>query len=212
MDHLDIVRHMKNGALQKKKICEFLEPFYETTNLISGSSYPTSNLYFMQVWKIQSLLEKSQTSDVPVIMNMALRMKVKFDKYWKDYSIVLAFGAILDPRLKLKFLKFCYQKLDPSTSDVKTDEVLEKFKRLYEEYRNTFSGSTASQCRNQSPKSPEEGRLAKKRKMVLKEFREFDSETQTSTEKNELEIYLKEGLIHTNKDDLKYNVLHFLED
>ncbi|MED6222949.1 hypothetical protein PIB30_118918 [Stylosanthes scabra] len=45
--------------------------------------------------------------------------------------------------------------------------------------------------------------------MVLKEFKEFDSETQISMEKNELEIYLKEGLIHTNGDDLKYNVLHF---
>lgn len=32
-----------------EKIFEFLEPFYEITNLISGSSYPTSNLYFMQV-------------------------------------------------------------------------------------------------------------------------------------------------------------------
>ncbi|XP_025678626.1 zinc finger BED domain-containing protein RICESLEEPER 2-like [Arachis hypogaea] len=51
-----------------KKMCEFLKPFYETTNLILGSSYPTSNL-----------------------------MKMKFDKYWKDYSTVLAFGAILDP-------------------------------------------------------------------------------------------------------------------
>ncbi|MED6117151.1 hypothetical protein PIB30_107309, partial [Stylosanthes scabra] len=58
---------------------------------------------------------------------------------------VLAFGAIVDPRLKFKFLKFCYQKLDPSTSDVKTNEVLEKFKRLYEEYKNASSGSTASQ-------------------------------------------------------------------
>ncbi|MED6140123.1 hypothetical protein PIB30_090113 [Stylosanthes scabra] len=45
--------------------------------------------------------------------------------------------------------------------------------------------------------------------MVLKEFRKFDSETQTSTEKNKLEIYLKEGFIRTNEDDLKYNVLNF---
>ena len=32
-----------------EKISEFLESFYETTNKISGSSYPTSNLYFLQV-------------------------------------------------------------------------------------------------------------------------------------------------------------------
>ena len=27
---------------------------------------------------------------------------VKFDKYYDEYSIVLAFGAILDPRMKLE--------------------------------------------------------------------------------------------------------------
>ncbi|KAM3290052.1 hypothetical protein P3S67_018341 [Capsicum chacoense] len=32
-----------------EKIFEFLEPFYEITNLIFAKSYPTSNLYFMQV-------------------------------------------------------------------------------------------------------------------------------------------------------------------
>ncbi|XP_072077979.1 zinc finger BED domain-containing protein DAYSLEEPER-like [Arachis hypogaea] len=94
---------------------------------------------------------------------MAFRMKMKFDKYWKDYSTVLAFGAILDPRLKLKFLRFCYKKLDPSTFELKANE----------------------------------------------EFRKFDCETQTSKDKDELEIYLKEGLIHTNEDDLKYDVLNF---
>ena len=36
-----------------EKIYEFLEPFYDTTNLISGSSYPTSNLYFMQVGQLR---------------------------------------------------------------------------------------------------------------------------------------------------------------
>lgn len=34
-----------------EKICEVLKPFHEITNLISGSSYPTSNLYFMQIWR-----------------------------------------------------------------------------------------------------------------------------------------------------------------
>ena len=46
---------------------------------------------------------------------MALNMKEKFQKYWKEYSIVLAFGAILDPRLKVDFVMYCYKKLDPLT-------------------------------------------------------------------------------------------------
>ena len=39
-----------------EKMCEFLHPFYQITELISGSSYPSSNMYFMQVWKIECLL------------------------------------------------------------------------------------------------------------------------------------------------------------
>ena len=48
-------------------MCEFLEPFYEITTLIFGSSYPTSNLYFMQVWNIARLLDmNSKSHDEPV--------------------------------------------------------------------------------------------------------------------------------------------------
>ena len=39
-------------------------------------------------------------------------MKEKFDKYWSQYSVVLAFDTILDPTKKLNFLKYIYSKLD----------------------------------------------------------------------------------------------------
>ena len=39
-----------------------------------------------------------------IIRDMIQRRKEKFDKYWKEYSVVLAFGAILDSRMKLEFL------------------------------------------------------------------------------------------------------------
>jgi len=88
-----------------ERICEFLEPFYDITNLISGSSYPTANLYFMQEWKVQCILERNKNYVDEVIKKMTLDMMVKFEKYWTDHSAVLSFGAILDPRLKDKFLK-----------------------------------------------------------------------------------------------------------
>ncbi|KAF7821619.1 zinc finger BED domain-containing protein RICESLEEPER 2-like [Senna tora] len=96
------------------KMREFLEPFFETTNLISGSKYPTSNLYFMQVWKIECMLNASLTNEDEVIRDMAHRMKVKFGKYWSEYSEVLAFGAILDPRRIIlsehMHMRFCIEK------------------------------------------------------------------------------------------------------
>ncbi|XP_060183253.1 zinc finger BED domain-containing protein RICESLEEPER 2-like [Lycium barbarum] len=109
-----------------EKICEFLEPFHEITNLISGSSYPTSNLYFMQVWKIECMLmEKAQNPD-GVIKEMASRMSKKFDKYWSKYSVVLAFGAILDPRFKLQLLRYCYSKVDDASAQEKVETMKKK--------------------------------------------------------------------------------------
>ena len=37
-------------------MCEFLKSFYTITNLISGSSYHTSNFYFREIWRIKFLL------------------------------------------------------------------------------------------------------------------------------------------------------------
>ena len=77
--------------------------FNEITNLISGSSYPTSNLYFMQIWRIECMLKEKLNNEDKVIEDMASKMHVKFEKYQKQYSVVLAFGAVLDPRMKLQF-------------------------------------------------------------------------------------------------------------
>jgi len=63
------------GAL----ICEFLSPFAEMINLISGSSYPTANLYFMQVWNIECWLRAHESSDDETICQMVETMKLKFD-------------------------------------------------------------------------------------------------------------------------------------
>ncbi|KAF7831561.1 zinc finger BED domain-containing protein RICESLEEPER 2-like [Senna tora] len=37
-----------------ERIAKFLKPFYEITTLFSGTQYPTANLHFLGVWKIQS--------------------------------------------------------------------------------------------------------------------------------------------------------------
>ncbi len=38
-------------------------------------------------------------------------MNEKFHKYWENFSVVLSFAVVLDPRYKLAFLKYCYEKL-----------------------------------------------------------------------------------------------------
>lgn len=81
------------GALVK----ELLPPFAEMKNLVSGSSYPTVNLYFMQVSEIECWLRANETSDDETIFQMVEIMKLKFDKFWEEYSDILSIAAVLDP-------------------------------------------------------------------------------------------------------------------
>ncbi|XP_027347945.1 zinc finger BED domain-containing protein RICESLEEPER 2-like [Abrus precatorius] len=157
-----------------EKLCEFLEPFYETTNMVSGSCYPTSNLYFMQVWKIES------------------------------------FGAILDPRLKLDFLRFCYTKLDPLTSHEKVNNVKDKFDKLYGEYANNFNATSGSKPSNESnllSKSHGDGNRSKKSRL-FNEFKMFQNETKSTIGKSELDLYLDESQVDYD-DTEKFNVLYY---
>jgi len=57
-------------------------------------------------------MESVQDGD-EVIRNMTEKMMVKFDKYWDAYIIVLAFRAILDLRMRLVTLGFCFEKIYP---------------------------------------------------------------------------------------------------
>jgi len=87
-----------------ERMCEILRPFYKITNLILGTSYPTSNEYFMQVWKIEWLLRDTLRSDDPLMKDMVKRMMAKFDKYWREHSTILSITMILDPQMKLEAL------------------------------------------------------------------------------------------------------------
>jgi len=62
-------------------MCQFLEPFYEIINMMSGSSYPTSNSYFMEIWKIQLIIEENLLNGDVILNTMALNMKENFQKY-----------------------------------------------------------------------------------------------------------------------------------
>ncbi|KAF7839842.1 zinc finger BED domain-containing protein RICESLEEPER 2-like [Senna tora] len=197
------------------KMREFLEPFFETTNLISGSKYPTSNLYFMQVWKIECMLNASLTNEDEVIRDMAHRMKVKFDKYWSEYSEVLAFGAILDPRSKLEFLQFCYSEIDPLTSEVKVQNVRMKLYKLYKQYekRDEESSSTPQSQLGfvSSLKSTAGSENPIKTDNVFCRFKKFKNHTSSSAGKSELDQYLDEAALDSDfYEDLE--VLQYWKD
>ena len=64
-----------------ERITRFLKPFNDITTLFSGIDYPTTNLYFQGVSRIELLLLEELESQDSFISNMAKQMKGKFDKY-----------------------------------------------------------------------------------------------------------------------------------
>ena len=93
-------------------MCDLLKPFNTMTNLISESSYHTSNLYFGEIWRIELILTSNLANEDLLCKSMCYRMKETFDKYRNEYSVVLAFGAIIDPTKKANFLRYTYSRLD----------------------------------------------------------------------------------------------------
>nr|GEX91016.1 zinc finger BED domain-containing protein RICESLEEPER 2-like [Tanacetum cinerariifolium] len=83
-----------------ESICKTLEAFDACTNIISGSDYPTSNLYFGEVQYIKQVLDRQFNDEREWLRKMVTKMKEKFDKYWNESNMLMCIGSILDPRSK----------------------------------------------------------------------------------------------------------------
>lgn len=127
-----------------ENICVFLEPFAKITSYMSGSTYPTANLYFYQVWQIHNWLQINEESDDEIVRNMVIPMKEKFDKYWKEVSDLFAITAVFDPRLKLPVVEYCLGRLDMSTRDEKMKNLHLKLKTLFESYDKKSKSTSCS--------------------------------------------------------------------
>ncbi|XP_071714164.1 zinc finger BED domain-containing protein RICESLEEPER 2-like [Rutidosis leptorrhynchoides] len=182
-------------------IKEFLEPFYVITTLFSGSNYPTSNLYFHNVWKIQRRIQEEMTNPDPIISEMAFEMKSEFEKYWENYSMILSFAIILDPRYKVKIVEYCYDKLGIHDMDLKekVDNVVNGLKRLYKEYElcsNMVRGSNLGRRSSKAGKGDD-----------LDGFDSYQSRfSEQENEKSQLEQYLAEALLDRDED---IDILHY---
>jgi hypothetical protein len=69
---------------------QLLAIFNEVANIVSGSDYPTSNLFLPQVWRIKEILtskcmDSEESEDY--MKAMAIKMAEKFDKYWSECNL-----------------------------------------------------------------------------------------------------------------------------
>ncbi|KAL9281330.1 putative HAT dimerization domain, ribonuclease H-like superfamily, hAT-like transposase, RNase-H [Arabidopsis thaliana] len=192
-----------------QQMSDFLEPFDQITNLISGLTYPTSNLYFMQVWNIQNWLTVNESSQDEVIRNMIVLMKERFDKYWAEVSDIFAIATVFDPRLKLTLADYCFAKLDISTREKRMKHLRAQLRKLFEVYENKSSAvSPTTESREDVTRDDE---TAKGNFSNYDDFFAFRKANVVANGKSTLDMYLDEPAMNV-KGFKSLDILNYWKD
>ena len=102
---------------------EFLEPFYEATNVLSATDFPTSNHRDLILFELKEHLESQINNELLGTMTKA--MLAKFNEiYNDDCSLTASFAPYLDPRLRI----------NDKNLDQSNQTLFGKFKNYYNEY------------------------------------------------------------------------------
>ncbi|XP_025635831.1 zinc finger BED domain-containing protein RICESLEEPER 2-like [Arachis hypogaea] len=119
-----------------EKICKLLKVFNLATHVISGSEYPTANLYLPEVWRVKQVIDDAIEDRDSFMREMATSMKEKFDKYWGECNMVMSLACVLDPRCKLHVIKFCFPFIyKPEHVAVENvEKVKNTLQEMYDEY------------------------------------------------------------------------------
>jgi len=126
-------------------VSRFLAPFHSITEMFSGSDYPTANLYFANVLAIEKLLVLGHNHQLECIKQMASAMLEKFEKYWGDYSTLLAIAVVLDPRFKMILVRNALSKLYVHAEvEYRVNEVYEALVDMYKFYDTRSNASTST--------------------------------------------------------------------
>lgn len=123
-----------------EKVSKLLEVFNVVTNIISGSEYPTANLYLAEVFRIKLVLDQVIQDESDFMKEIAKAMKGKFDKYWSQCNLVMSLASVLDPRIKMMGVNMCFPFIYPEVEARKNIEnVRIALDDMYKEYADILS-------------------------------------------------------------------------
>jgi hypothetical protein len=109
------------------KVFQCLKKFYDLTELLSGTSYPTANLFYRGFYEIKNLLDKWCVSADLTIRQIAISISEKFEKYWSCSNMRLAVACFLDLRYKKKLVEIYMRKFYGDYYQIQLDEFVSIF-------------------------------------------------------------------------------------
>ncbi|XP_061348150.1 zinc finger BED domain-containing protein RICESLEEPER 1-like [Gastrolobium bilobum] len=199
-----------------EKVCNLLEVFSLATNVISGSDYPTTNLYLPEVYRIKEVIDAAVEDIDDFIRGTAKPMKEKFDKYWGECNLLMAIASVLDPRCKFHVANICFPLIYKSENEANynVEKVNQALEDLYDEsfalsLQESSSNNEVEASMNQSSSStrPPQVSLGSGFAKIMNMVREKQV---VPPIKSELKCYLEEDVyICDEKTQLSFNVLEW---
>ncbi|KAG7552336.1 Ribonuclease H-like superfamily [Arabidopsis thaliana x Arabidopsis arenosa] len=144
------------------RLIQILAIFYNSTMVLSGSTYVTSHKLYSEIVNIARNLTALNTEKKfdEELKKKALAMLGKVKKYWDPFgdqvemNKLVMVASVFDPRKKMKFAELCFAKMYGTGSIEPTllsESVIQILKDLYDEYsrasllsKNGGSNSMAS--------------------------------------------------------------------
>lgn len=180
-------------------IASYLKLLIEVSNVFTGSKHVTANIYFPEICEIHLQLIGWCHKPDEFISSLGLKMKSKFDEYWKKCSLALAISAILDPRFKMKLIEYYYPQIYGSTAPDCIDIVSNCMRALYNGHDIYSTLAIDGQLGGTGSGNDSRDRLTG--------FDRFLHETsQSQNIKSDLDKYLEEPLFPRN---IEFNILNW---
>ncbi|XP_058189242.1 zinc finger BED domain-containing protein RICESLEEPER 2-like [Rhododendron vialii] len=162
----------------------FLKLFYDATKKFSASLFVTSNVFFHELYEVQTRIDELIANRDPFMSSMAIEMKRKFERYWGDgekFNPLLYVAVAMDPRFKLRLVKFCYTKSKGKAEGEKMEkQVKDVLNRLYDSYAKEGEGRQNVPSASPMPRVMEENEDCDHRLNLALEFDTYLEEEYSS--------------------------------
>ncbi|XP_038714749.1 zinc finger BED domain-containing protein RICESLEEPER 2-like isoform X2 [Tripterygium wilfordii] len=196
-----------------ENVCQILSVFSTITNLISGSDYPTSNLFLSEMYRVKEVLKKRAMDNNQYIKAMVEKMNAKFEKYWGECNLLISIAAVLDPRCKMKLIEFCFPLIyEKSEVIYNIEKVRGALYEMYEQYACNFASTNEENSSQRSSKSQGEdvgSSSTVDMNSGWSKFDEFIDMTENAPPaKSDLDVYLGEVVYRCSQEEKgKWNAL-----
>ncbi|KAJ1691138.1 hypothetical protein LUZ63_015293 [Rhynchospora breviuscula] len=188
-----------------KALLDCLKVFYNATLTLSGTKYPTLNLFFPEFCEVCLSIKKMRNSNYPFIVEMSLQMYAKWDKYWTGGNMLLAIACVFDPRSKLGVVEYYIKEMYPNDYDTFMANLNNCINALFKYYEKEYDRQSRGQIGSSSQQVSASARECESDTRVgLKDY--MKNKKRADPKKSELEEYLTDAL-DENSLDVEFDIL-----